>query len=130
MRPDELLDRVAVTLRTEIGPAVSGEFPRTQAFMAAVVIERIARGLRAADDTLAQQELSELTADLDRLGAFDVDAVRNAALAATDDAGLVALVQAIYSSCEELGQERSDSALQRVRTTLRVRIDRRVEVAR
>lgn len=129
MRPDELLERIAGTLRTEIGPAVNGEYPRTQAFMAAVVIERIARGLRA-DDAVTQHELSDLSADLAHLGALDVGAVRDAARSATDDAGLVALIHAIYDACDELGTHRFDGALQRVRATLRARIDRRVEVAR
>ena len=130
MRPDELLDRIAVTLRTEIGPAVTGEYPRTQAFMAAVVIERIARGLRAADESLAQQELSELTTDLDGHGALSVAAIRDAVQAADGNIGLVALVQATYDSSDELGVERFDAALRRVRTTLRSQIDRRAEVAR
>ena len=37
LAPAELLERMAPTLRKEIGPAVDGEYPRTQAFMAAQV---------------------------------------------------------------------------------------------
>jgi hypothetical protein len=40
--PPELLGRLATTLREEIGPSVNGGYPRTQAFMAAVVLEKVA----------------------------------------------------------------------------------------
>jgi hypothetical protein len=57
MKPAELLQRIAKTLRDDVGPAVDGEYPKTQAFMAAVVLQKLGRELalaeahRAADAT-------------------------------------------------------------------------------
>jgi hypothetical protein len=39
MEPEQLLERLATTLRRQIGPAVAEPYPRTQAFMASVVLE-------------------------------------------------------------------------------------------
>ena len=49
MRPDDLLARLAATLRGEIGPAVVDPFAKTQAFMAAVILERLGRQLGLAE---------------------------------------------------------------------------------
>jgi len=39
--PDELLDRIATTLREQIGPTVGEPFAKTQAFMAAVILAKL-----------------------------------------------------------------------------------------
>jgi tetratricopeptide (TPR) repeat protein len=44
-----LLRRIAQTLRESIGPAVEAEYPRTQAFMAAVVLQKLGRCAEAVD---------------------------------------------------------------------------------
>ena len=46
LAPDELLERIARTLKKEIGPAVEDAYPKTQAFMAAVVLQKLAGQLR------------------------------------------------------------------------------------
>ena len=40
---DELLQRLSGTLRSDVAPAVEGEFNRTQTFMASVILEKLAR---------------------------------------------------------------------------------------
>ena len=40
MSPDELLRRLAQTLKHEIAPAVGEAYPKTQAYMASVVLEK------------------------------------------------------------------------------------------
>ena len=45
MNPDQLLERIATTLKRDIGPAVLGDYPKTQAFMAAVVLQKLGRQL-------------------------------------------------------------------------------------
>jgi hypothetical protein len=46
---DELLERVARTLREQVGPAVEEPFAKTQAFMAAVILDKLAGQLRHRD---------------------------------------------------------------------------------
>ena len=48
LAPDELLDAIAGTLRQQVGPAVAEPFAKTQAFMAAVILEKLAGDLRVA----------------------------------------------------------------------------------
>jgi len=41
----EFLQRIAQALKQHIGPAIEAEYPRTQAFMAAVVLQKLGRHL-------------------------------------------------------------------------------------
>jgi hypothetical protein len=140
MEPAEVLSRLAATLRREIGPAVAEPYPRTQAFMASVVVEKVARQLRLSgrhggDDRRDREELladlqamlgdhppAALRAALDNAGAEDAADGR-------DGAVLAAIVDALYATRDELGRERFDAALTRVRRTLRARLDRQLEYA-
>ena len=42
LAPDELLERIVRTLKADIGPAIEEAYPKTQAFMASVVLHKIA----------------------------------------------------------------------------------------
>lgn len=136
MTDGELLQRIAETLRTEIGPAVTGEYPKTQAFMAAVVLQKLGLQLaRAADHARAAAgDLDTLLADLPALaGSAALPATVADALAdlrsARDDAALCRLVGALYGARDALGAARFDALLTRVRRCLRGDIDRRLEYA-
>ena len=134
MTPEELLERMAGTLRHEIGPAVAEPFPKTQAFMASVILEKLARQLRLADAHARadREDRAALVDDLEgRLGASAPPRVRVALAAARDgdDAALCELVEALYASRDELGTERFEALLARVRRTLRARLDRQLEFA-
>ena len=132
---EELLARMSGLLRHEIGPAVSEPFPKTQAFMASVVLDKVAAGLRlgaahaeanAADRRALAEDLRAATT------ASDPVALRSAieALPSPEgDAALAPLVAALYGSRAELGPDRFDALLSRVRRTLRARLDRQLEVA-
>lgn len=65
--PPELLRRMAVTLRTTIGPAVEDPLAKTQAFMAGVVLAKLAGQLdaTAAEAQEAEDERSALVAALE-----------------------------------------------------------------
>lgn len=134
MSPDELLERMAGTLRQEIGPAVAEPFAKTQAFMASVILEKLARQLRLADAHARadREDRAALVEDLEgRLGASAPPRLR-AALAAPahdGDGALRELVEALYAGREELGAERFEALLARVRRTLRARLDRQLEYA-
>ncbi len=64
-----LLERIAQTLKQQIGPAIDAEYPRTQAFMAAVVLEKLGRHLGLVNEHAAAEtgDLDVLLADLRRL---------------------------------------------------------------
>ncbi len=135
MEPHELLARLAVTVRTDIAPAVGDGFARTQAFMAAVILDKLARQLERADAHAAAErvETAALVADLAALlGPHDLPELRAATVALGDGpvrAGLAEVVAAVHRARPELGDERTDAMLARIRTVLRARVDRELEVA-
>lgn len=132
MTPDELLATIAATLRSDIAPAVVDEFARTQAFMAAVVLERVARDLtlrpvhsvaEVADANDLHRALVPLlaaappavTVCLDRLG-------ESPSVAATGP-----LVAALYDW--GIDEPSAADALAVIRPYLRRDIDRRMAIA-
>jgi hypothetical protein len=133
MRPDELLERMSGTLRRDIGPAVGDGFAKTQAFMASVILEKLARQLNgaAARAELDRGDALALGRDLrERLGSSPAPSPLEAALAAVsagDDAALGPLVDALYQAGPELGEACFADLLARVRRTLRARLDRQLE---
>lgn len=134
MTPEELLERMAGTLRHEVGPAVAEPFAKTQAFMASVILEKLARQLRLAGAHARAdgEDRAALVDDLEeRLGNPAPPRVRAALAAVRDggDAALSGLVEALYAEREGLGAERFEALLARVRRTLRARLDRQLEFA-
>ena len=135
MTEGDLLQRIAQILKQDIGPAVADEYARTQAFMAAVVLERLGRQLAAAGAHGAAEavDLAELLADLRGLLAEGAPApVRDAVdrLSETrEDVALCRLIEALYAARGTLGEARFAAALGRIRRTLRRSIDRRMQVA-
>ncbi len=136
MNTPELLARIATTLKQGIAPAVAEDYPRTQAHMAAVVLDKVARDLATAEAhrDAAAADVAALVHDL--AAALPVDATPAllgdalARLAADrDNAALAAVVAALYAVRGELGEVRFDNLLGRVRETLRRDIDRRCAVA-
>lgn len=134
-RACDVLERVAETLRAEIGPAVSEPFARTQAFMAAVVVEKTARELRlqASRAQADREEALTLVADLEALLAGASSPALRAALARARDgsaATLGRLVEALHAARGELGGDRFATALARMRRSMRARLDRQLEYAK
>lgn len=136
MTSDQLLERVAAMLRQEIGPAIEADYQRTQAFMAAVVLQKLGRQLASAEvhRAAAAADMDALIADLD--AALTSQAVPPQIASAVaqlargrDDAALCALIHALYERREPLGAAQFDALLGRVRVTLRAGIDRRMEFA-
>jgi hypothetical protein len=115
MTPDELLERLAGELRGTIGPAVEEPFSRTQAFMGAVILERLARQLRSAE-VHAAADRADLAALIAELGPRAAGA-----------AGLAEIVAALWADRDELGEERFDELLTVVRRVMRARLDRELE---
>jgi hypothetical protein len=126
----ELLRRLSVAIRGEVGPAIADEYTRTQAFMASVILERLAKQLalaeeheRAAATDLAQlhRALSERLESPPPEMAEALDCARSGA---TIDA-LGPLIEAIYDWHDPRGSD----ALDLIRSVLRRDIDRRMQVA-
>jgi len=133
LAPDELLRSLAVALRQRIGPEVQEPFARTQAFMAAVILEKLAGQVAnaAADDVAATAERAALVAEL-RAGAAGHATVLAAVDAVAADGGDAAwngLVSALYAERDALGAPTFDRLLGRVRTALRARLDRALAYA-
>ena len=136
MNADQLLERIATTLKRDIGPAVEGEFPKTQAFMAAVVLQKLGRQLglaavhSAADEADTQALLADLRVELEKAPAPAAVAAAVATLAGQhDDQAMCDLITALYAARTELGEARFALLLGRVRKNLRASIDRRMVYA-
>jgi hypothetical protein len=136
MTPDQLAARLSATLRSEIGPAVQEPLPKTQAFMASVVLEKLGRQLQLADQHAAadRADLDRLFAELGpQLDAPDTPASVRAAFAGARADGhypaLCPFIEALYAARSELGGTRFDAALGAVRRALRARLDRQVAYA-
>jgi hypothetical protein len=125
----DLLRRIAVTLRERIGPGVEEPFARTQAFMAAVVLEKLAGELEAAT-------ADAVVADAERLVLVDALAGRHPALEAAldslrnegSDETWSRLVTAVHTNRDELGDD-FEPVLGEVRRALRRRLDRTLAYA-
>lgn len=131
-----LLQRIARTFKERIAPAIDAEYPRTQAFMAAVLLEKLGRHIASAGAHAAAEaaDADALLADLQgMLGEATPPAVVTSAvetLARTREGGaLCGLIEALYASRAALGEPTFAALLGRIRRTLRRTIDRRLEVA-
>jgi hypothetical protein len=135
MTEGELLLRIASTLKQEIAPAVEAEYPKTQAFMAAVVLQKLGQqlALAPAHAQANAADVDALVADLSAaITTSTPDGVRRAveALVQTRDAAALSqLVQSLYANRAELGERRFGELLARVRVTLRADVERRLEYA-
>ena len=136
LAPDALLERIARTLKKDIGPAVDAAYPKTQAFMAAVVLQKLAGQLRLADEHAAasQRDLHELGEELGQLTASNAIPAPLAEALRTlrqdlDTASVSGLIETLYATRSELGERRFASLLSRVRIRLRARIDREMVYA-
>ena len=135
MNPGELLQRIANTLKRDVGPAIEAEYPKTQAFMAAVVLQKLGRQLdlegahRAADAADLSALLDDLVVSWGWRDARERDAGGTDTHADTGCGGPLHADRGLYASRAELGAVRFDALLGRVRGTLRASIDRRMEYA-
>ncbi|MCU1501088.1 MAG: hypothetical protein JWM12_442 [Ilumatobacteraceae bacterium] len=133
--PHELLAQMASTFRHEIGPAVDEPFAKTQAFMAAVILSKLAGQLQAAeaDAQAAGDERRAVVAALRaRLGSACPARLGDAL---TDlghdgsDAAWSRLVGSLYAERDGLGADEFDALLGVVRSALRARLDRALAYA-
>lgn len=131
MTPDELLSRLSATLKTDIAPAVTDEYTRTQTHMASVILERLSKQVKlspvhemaeAADLTQLMRELDQL---LSSTTESNVDAAWQMVSTTPSIDGLGPLLRALHDWHDPVAAE----ALARIRPVLRADIDRRMEIA-
>ena len=126
----ELLERLAERMRREIAPAVDGEYRRTQAYMAAVILERLAREA-ALGERHATAESDDVAQLLTELEGIELEALSEEIAALRADPSVTALgdvVEALYRDDPE--RPENVAALAAIRRVLRRDIDRRMEIAR
>jgi hypothetical protein len=127
---DELLAHIATLLRTDIGPAVSEPFAKTQTFMAAVILEKLAAQLRADEhpgvspSDEAKSVVQGLEVDAAGAETPRLRAALHALRSDPTDMRWSALVRALYAERDGLGEARFQILLARVRQALRTRLDR------
>jgi hypothetical protein len=136
MTEGELLQRIAQTLRQEIGPAIDAEYPKTQAFMAGVVLQKLGQqvALARTHELAATTEFETLLADLAHtLSGVNAPRELQQAIVALEksrnSAALCRVIEALYAARAGLGDTLFTALLSRVRQNLRASIDRRMEFA-
>ena len=132
LEPAELLERVAATIRGEIATAIGEEYPKTQAFMASVILARLAKqvALGPAHAEAEAADLEALALELEPLLEEAPAAVTDAAAGVTAEGGVAALgplIEALYGWGVESGA--GTGARDAARRVLRRDIDRRMEIA-
>jgi hypothetical protein len=119
-----MLEEVIGSLRSVIAPAIAAPYPKTQAYMAAIILETLARAIEERSDLeqAKKQSIERLFADLDALGL-------GAARTGDDDGDLTPLIESLYANRKRLGEERFAAANRRVRQTLRDLLDADLKIA-
>jgi hypothetical protein len=122
-----LLKEVIASLRTVIAPAVADPYPKSQAYMAAVILEFIARQVEERSGSSKEKEhvLDDLFSDLRLLITDNVPASKDP----DQEARLCRLIEWLYTEKDRLGPEAFTAANQKVRTALRQLLDQELKIA-
>jgi hypothetical protein len=122
-----LINEIVVSLREVIAPAIAEQYPKSQAYMAAVILEFVARQVEERSDVEEQKHaaMMELMRDLARLPQV-AKLVRGDHLS---EAGLCDLIEHLYSQRAALGEETFMAANRRIRETLRALLDAELKIA-
>ncbi len=123
-----LLKEVIASLRNVIAPAVADPYPKSQAYMAAVILEFVSRQVeeRRDIDEDKHQTLNNLFHDLSALLA---DKSPPSANEVDYEARLCRLIEWLYSEKDRLGPEAFAAANQKVRAALRRLLDQELKIA-
>ena len=123
----QLLNEIVNSLRNVIAPAITEPYPKAQAFMAAVILEFVARQVDERSDIAAgkAQATANLFAELEQLSG----ASRIASEVAPNEEGVSQLIEQLYAQRQELGEEAFGAANRAVRHALRQLLDQDLKVA-
>jgi hypothetical protein len=122
-----LVGEIVSSLRQVIGPAISEPYPKAQAYMAATILEFVARQIeeRGASDSEREAVLEALFDDIGKLGL----PARIARVDARDEAAFSELIAQLYQVRGEIGESVFAAANQRVRRALRDLLNLDLEIA-
>ncbi len=123
----QLLKEIVSSLREVIAPAIAEPYPRSQAYMAAVILEFVSRQIEERHDIeeARQEAIHGLFDDLSRvpgIGALLGGLEQN-------EVGASKLIEQLYDRRDALGEEQFTAASRRVRQTLRQLLDQDLKVA-
>ena len=127
----QLLSEIVASLREVIAPAIAEPYPKAQAYMAAVILEFVARQVEERGDIEEHKHaaLLELLHDLSRLPDVNrLDGFDELGDELNED-GLNKLIEHLYAERGRLGEETFAAANRRVRQTLRKLLDQELKVA-
>ena len=122
-----LVGEIVSSLRQVIGPAISEPYPKAQAYMAATILEFVARQIeeRGASDSEKEAVLEALFDDIGKLGL----PARIASVDSRDEAALSELIKRLYQARGEIDESLFAAANRRVRRALRDLLNLDLEVA-
>jgi hypothetical protein len=123
-----LLEEVVASLRNVIAPAIVEPYPKSQAYMAAVILEFVSRQVEERHDIDEEKTytLNELFQDFSSLLAGKEPAVSSIP---DQEAHLCRLIEWLYAEKDRLGPETFAAANHRVRAALRQLLDQELKVA-
>jgi hypothetical protein len=122
-----LVGEIVSSLRQVIGPAISEPYPKAQAYMAATILELVARQIeeRGAGESGKGAVLEALFDDIGKLGL----PARIASADSRDEAALSDLITRLYQARGEIGKSVFEAANRRVRRALRDLLNLDLEIA-
>ena len=122
-----LVGEIVNSLRQVIGPAISEPYPKAQAYMAATILEFVARQIeeRSRSDSERAVVLEALFEDIGKLGL----PARIAIPESRDEAALSDLISNLYQERGEIGENIFAAANLRVRRALRDLLNLDLEIA-
>lgn len=123
----QFFTEIISSLRNVIAPAIADPYPKAQAYMAAVILEFVARQVEERSDIVTEKEraLGVLFTDVSKL-LDDKQLVISQDEGA--DARLCRLIEQLYAERERLGEEVFTTANRRVRQALRQLLDQDLKV--
>ena len=123
----QLLSEIVTSIREVIAPSIAEPYPKAQAYMAAVILEFVARQVEERGDIDEQKHAAmlELLRDLSRLP----DVNRLVSNDELNETGLNRLIEHLYAERGRLGEETFAAANHRVRQTLRNLLDQELKIA-
>ncbi len=124
-----MLNEVIAALREVIAPAIDAPYPKSQAYMAAVILEIVAKGTEDKNDRAAAktQAIEALLTDLRARGGAVAELA--GAGGGGDEDRLANLVADLHAARERLGEAEFAAVRARLRQALREVLDRDLAVA-
>jgi hypothetical protein len=129
LRPHRMLEEVIASLRNVIAPAITEPHPKTQAYMAAVILEIVARSVEERRDLAEAKEraVADLFEDLREIVSALPPPEKSGESA---EERVAAAIRTLDAARERIGEATFEAAERRVRRAIRELLDRDLEVAK